>query len=319
LPDTTFPQGDQHTGLVVRAQSGFLTVVTDSAEYTCRLRGRLKQGDAEGDLVAVGDRVTFTPQTDGRGVIEYVHERQAAFSRIRTGIKREFRQILLANPDQIVIVFACAEPEPSTRMLDRFLVIAEKQGIDALIVANKLDLVTPKQAEDIFGLYPTLGYPVVYTSARTGDGVDQLRHYLKDKLSALTGPSGVGKSSLLNAVQPDLGLHVRTVSDTTSKGRHTTRVRELFPLDVGGYVADTPGIRSLALWDTEPEELDAYFIELRDLVADCQFSDCTHTHEPGCAVLAAVAAGEVHKQRYHSYLRLRFGDDSEEFMTSDSP
>jgi ribosome biogenesis GTPase len=301
-------------GLVIRAQSGFLVVHTDAGDYTCRLRGRLKQGDQEGDRVAVGDRVTITPQEDGSGVIETVHERQAEFARIRTGIKRDFRQILLANPDQIVAVFACAQPEPSLRMLDRFLVIAEKQMVDALIVANKVDLVTPQAAQAVFGLYEELGYPVVYTSAVTGQGVDRLREHLQGKLSALAGPSGVGKSSLLNAIQPDLGLQVRSVSEATSKGRHTTQVRELFPLDVGGYVADTPGIRSLAPWDTEPEELDAYFVELRPLVADCQFSDCTHTHEPGCAVLAAVEAGEVAPQRYHSYLRLRFGDESEEMI-----
>ena len=301
-------------GLVIRAQSGFLTVRTDPGDYTCRLRGRLKQGEQEGDYVGVGDRVTITPEADGSGVIERIHERTAEFSRMRSGIKREFRQILLANPDQIVTVFACVQPEPSLRMLDRFLVIAEKQAVEAVVVANKVDLVTMEHAQSIFGIYTQLGYPVVYTSAHTGRGVAQLREHLKGKLSALTGPSGVGKSSLLNAIQPDLGLHVRSVSETTSKGRHTTRVRELFPLDIGGYVADTPGIRSLALWDTEPEELDAYFIEMRDLVSDCQFSDCTHTHEPGCAVLAAVDAGEVARERYNSYLRLRFGDDSEEFM-----
>jgi ribosome biogenesis GTPase len=305
---------DALDGLVIRAQSGFLTVRTDAGDYTCRLRGRLKQGEQEGDRVAVGDRVTITPEEDGSGVIERIHERTAEFSRMRSGIKREFRQILLANPDQIVVVFACAQPEPSLRMLDRFLVIAEKQAVEAVVVANKVDLVTPEHAQSIFRIYTQLGYPVVYTSAHTGQGVAQLREHLKGKLSALTGPSGVGKSSLLNAIQPDLGLHVRSVSESTSKGRHTTRVRQLFPLDLGGYVADTPGIRSLALWDTEPEELDAYFIEMRELVADCQFSDCTHTHEPGCAVLAAVDAGEVARERYNSYLRLRFGDDSEEFM-----
>jgi ribosome biogenesis GTPase / thiamine phosphate phosphatase len=307
LPDTL-------DGLVIRAQSGFLTVATDAGDYTCRLRGRLKQGQQEGDIVAVGDRVTISPEEDGRGVIERIHERTAEFSRMRSGIKREFRQILLANPDQIVAVFACAEPSPSLRMLDRFLVIAEKQAVDAVVVANKVDLVTAEHARALFGIYTQLGYPVVYTSAHTGQGVAGLREHLKGKLSALTGPSGVGKSSLLNAIQPDLGLHVRSVSESTSKGRHTTRVRELFPLDLGGYVADTPGIRSLALWDTEPEELDAYFVEMRELVAGCQFSDCTHTHEPGCAVLAAVDAGEVARERYNSYLRLRFGDESEEFM-----
>lgn len=301
-------------GLVVRAQSGFLTVETDRGQFICRLRGRLKQGMTEGDIVAVGDRVTITPDVDGTGTIEAVQARSAAFSRIRTGIKRDYRQILLANPDQIVAVFACAQPEPHLRMLDRFLVIAEKQGIAALIVANKVDLVTPSQAKALFGMYEELGYTVLYTSAHTGEGLALLRDHLQDKISALAGPSGVGKSSLLNAIQPDLGLHVRAVSDATSKGTHTTHVRELFPLDVGGYVADTPGIRSLALWDTEPEELDAYFVEMRTRVADCQFSDCTHTHEPGCAIQAAVEAGMINPQRYHSYLRLRFGDESDMYI-----
>jgi ribosome biogenesis GTPase / thiamine phosphate phosphatase len=300
-------------GLVIRAQSGFLTVETDKGEYTCRLRGRLKQGETEGDIVAVGDRVSITPYDDGSGMIDYVHERSTVFSRTRSGIKKDFRQILLANPDQLVIVFACAEPEPHLRMLDRFLVIAEKQRIDALIVANKVDLVTQSQAEGIFGLYKELGYRVLYTSALTGVGVDDLQEGLKDKISALAGPSGVGKSSLLNTIQPDLGLHVRAVSEATSKGRHTTQVRELFPLDVGGYVADMPGLRSLALWDIEPEELDAYFIEIRNLVSECQFNDCTHSHEPGCAVRKAVEDGEVTPERYASYLRLRFGDDSEDY------
>jgi len=238
-------------------------------------------------------------------MIEEVEERKQAIVRLDPRPQGEYQQILLANADQAIFVFACARPSPKLRMLDRFLVIAEKQGIPAVILANKVDLVGMEQAERTFGLYPDLGYPVLYTSAKTGQGVEALRELLKGVISALAGPSGAGKSSLLNAMQPGLGLEVNEVSKAVNKGVHTTVMRQLIPLAEGGYVADTPGWKSLALWDTEPEEMDSYFPELRERVAQCQFSDCTHIHEPGCAVLAAVEAGEIHPDRYDSYLRLR--------------
>jgi len=215
--------------------------------------------------------------------------------------------VLLANADQAVFVFACAHPNPKLRMLDRFLVIAEKQRVPAVIVANKIDLV--ENAKEIFGLYEPLGYRVIYTSTKTGAGVDELHDTLKNKISALAGPSGVGKSSLLNEIQPGLGLAVNEISKVMNKGKHTTVTRQMFPLVGGGYVADTPGWKSLALWDTEPEEMEAYFPELRELVQDCQFSDCSHTHEPKCAVLAAVKDGRVHPERFESFLRLRAGQE----------
>jgi ribosome biogenesis GTPase len=276
---------------------------------TCHLRGRLKQGKHVGDIAAVGDRVKVTCQPDGTGSIEAVEPRLSALVRLDPRPQGVYQQVILANPDQAVFVFACSRPVPRLRMLDRYLVIAEKQGLSALIIANKIDLVGIKQAEKIFGFYPPIGYPVIYTCAKTGQGVEELRMRLAGKVSALAGPSGVGKSSLLNAVQPGLGLAVREISEAVHKGRHTTSVRELFPLEGGGYVADTPGMRSLALWDTEPEELDGYFPELAPLVAECQFNDCTHKTEPGCAVRAAVAAGRVHPLRYDSYLRLRAGEE----------
>ena len=295
------------SGLIIRAQSGFFTVETGAGAVVCGLRGRLKQGRHDGDLAAVGDRVLVTVLTDGSGVIEEVKQRKQAIVRLDPRPRGFYQQVLLANCDQAVFVFACAQPNPKLRMLDRFLVIAEKQKIPALIVANKIDLAdNPKK---IFGLYETIGYRVIYTSAETGAGVDALRDALAKKISALAGPSGAGKSSLLNALQPGLGLAVNKVSTAINKGKHTTVARQLLPLAEGGYVADTPGWKSLALWDTEPEEMDAYFPELAPLVPACQFSDCSHTHEPGCAVLTALKAGKIHPERYDSYLRLRAGKD----------
>ena len=302
-------------GLVIRSQSGFYTVQTPDSQYVCRLRGRLKQVEKEGDRVisghrvALGDWVRVQPLEDGSGAIEEIEPRQRMFSRLAPNPQGDFQQILIANPDQVVLIFACAQPEPHLGMLDRFLVIAEKQGIPVLILANKIDLVPMEQAQTLFAPYAALGYEVVYTSALRRQGVDELRQRLAGKISLFTGPSGAGKSSILNAVQPGLGLAVSQVSQATQKGRHTTVVRQMFPLEMGGYVADTPGLKALALWDIEPEELDAYFPELRSRVKDCQFNDCTHVHEPGCAVLQAVEAGEIHVKRYHSYLNMRFGDE----------
>ncbi len=309
---------ERYPGLITRMLSGFYTVHLEGPtpgdgprDVVCHLRGRLKRERFEGDILAIGDRVKISLLPEGKGMIEEIEERRTALVRMAPTPRGEYRQILLANPDQVVLVFACAQPEPRLRMLDRFLVICEKQGIPPVIVANKVDLVGQEAAIGIFGLYTGLGYRVLYTSVKSGAGLIELHDLLVGKISGLAGPSGVGKSSLLNAIQPELGLAVRAVSESTAKGRHTTVTRQLFPLDEGGYVADLPGLKSLALWDTEPEELDGYFPELRDLVAECQFSDCTHRNEPGCAVRRALAEGRVHPARYESYLRMRYGDEEE--------
>jgi ribosome biogenesis GTPase / thiamine phosphate phosphatase len=295
------------TGLIIKAQSGFFTVETGQGLIVCQLRGKLKQGRALGDIAAVGDRVRITVLPDGSGVIEEVEERERAIVRLDPRPQGEYQQILLANPDQAVFVFACANPSPRLKMLDRYLVIAEKQKVPAWIVANKIDLVDdPKK---LFGLYESIGYRVLYTSSKLKAGLDEFKNILTGRVSALAGPSGVGKSTLLNAIQPGLGLAVNEISAAMNKGRHTTVTRQLFPVEGGGYVADTPGWKSLALWDTQPEELDAYFPELRELVQHCQFSDCTHTHEPDCAVRLALNEGKIHPDRYASYLRLRLGRD----------
>jgi ribosome small subunit-dependent GTPase A len=234
--------------------------------------------------------------------------RKSVLSRQLSGVNYEYQQILLANPDQVLFVFACAQPDPSLRMLDRFLVVAEKQQIQAVIVANKLDLVTREHAQALFEVYRRIGYDLIYTSTLTGEGIPELKSRLQGKLNSMAGPSGVGKTSLLNSLQPGLAQEVGAVSrGLTGKGMHTTQVKQLFPLDGGGYLADVPGLRTLALWDIQGEELDAYFREIAPLVPECQFNDCTHSHEPGCAVRKAAEEGRIDPRRYDSYLRLRFG------------
>lgn len=313
-------------GLVIKSQSGFFDVSPLSVSppggennpfpmrgkagmgiISCQLRGRLKQGGRKGDLLAVGDRVWISILPEGTGMIEEILPRERAIVRMDPRPRGVYRQILLANPDQALFVFACASPDPRMRMLDRFLVIAEQQNIPAVIVANKVDLVGQEKAEAIFGHYQKIGYPVLYTSAQKNIGVEKLRQVLEGKLSALAGPSGVGKSSLMNTMQPGLGLAVNEISAALNRGKHTTNFRQLLPLKNGGYVADTPGWKSLALWDTQPEELDGYFPEIAPLVAQCRFSDCTHVHEPGCAVLKALKSGELHSERFNSFLRMRDG------------
>lgn len=294
-------------GWITRLLSGFYTVQTPQGDVVCQLRGRLKKNRSSGDIIALGDHVRIQLQNDGTGSIEEIAPRTSALVRTAPAARGVYRQVLLANPDQAVFVFACANPTPHLRMLDRFLIVAERQGVPPLIVANKLDLATPEVIRQ-FDIYPPLGYPVIFTSAKSGQGVAELRERLIGKLSAFAGPSGVGKTSLLNAVEPGLGLAVKEVSTLTHKGRHTTNIRQLFPLADGGYVADLPGMRMLSLWDIQPEELDGYFPELRDLVQECRYNDCTHQNEPGCAVIEGVQQGRVSSERHESYLRLRYGE-----------
>ncbi|MBW8010148.1 MAG: ribosome small subunit-dependent GTPase A [Chloroflexi bacterium] len=298
-------------GIVIRLQSGFYTLAVDGSQVVARLRGKFKQGRRTGDILAVGDWVQFSRQNDGSGMIEVIEQRQRQLSRLSPTPGGTFEQIIIANPDQAVFVFSCAEPIPRMRMLDRFLIIAEERDIPALIVANKTDLVSRKKSRELFGHYLEIGYELIYTSAKKKSGISKLKKLLNGKVSVLAGPSGTGKSSLLNVIQPDLGLHVSEVSRVTGKGRHTTVVREMFLLEGkdNGYIADTPGLKALALWDIEPEELDGYFPELADLVPNCKYNNCTHLQEPECAVLEALESGRIHPERYESYVRLRLGDD----------
>ena len=299
----------EQTGLVVKTQSGFFTVQTDSGLVTCKLRGTLKQGSKKTELCVIGDRVTIEMQADGTGVIKAIAPRGRVLSRVEpseyAGTSTEREQVIIANLDQAVFVYAAARPAPHLRMLDRLLVAAEKAAIPSIaIVVNKIDL-AEAEARKTFAIYEQIGYPVLYVSAEQHINIEPLHDLLVGKLSVFTGPSGVGKSSLLNAVQPGLGRAVRAVSEKLTKGRHTTVNAELIPLVGDGYVADTPGIRQIAPWDVEPDELDAYYREIHPHVSECRFSDCTHTNEPGCGVRAAVESGAISQERYESYLRLR--------------
>ena len=209
IPKTTPSEGvDTITGIVVRSQAGFFTIDTEDGQITARLRGRFKQGKRTGDLIAVGDRVSVSIQPDETAMIEEVEERRSKISRLAPTPRGEYEQIIIANLDQAILTFSCEDPPPNFRMLDRFLIITEEQGIPAVIVANKIDLVGKRGAKKMFGHYHKLGYPVVYTSAKNGKGIRKLRKILHKKLSVFAGPSGAGKSSLLNAVQPALGLQV---------------------------------------------------------------------------------------------------------------
>ena len=297
-------------GRVVKAISGFFTVETEKGPVVAHLPGRLKKEWRDTSLVAVGDLVTISLREDGTGIIETIAPRKSTLSRARPSprnrhLASDQEQVLVANLDQVVFVFAAKKPHPSLRKLDRFLVVAEMNKLTAVICVNKIDLTGLEKARQMFNLYEEIGYRVIYTSVPERRGIDELRALLKDKITVFAGSSGVGKSSLLNVIQPGLGLKVSEVSRASGKGVHTTRYAEQFPLDFGGYVADTPGIRGLALFDVEPAELDAYFREIAPYVADCRFSDCSHRHEPGCAVRPAVKQGKISRRRYESYLRLR--------------
>lgn len=295
------------TGRIVRAQSGFFEVETEAGVLTAQLRGRLKEERKDTDIAALGDLVQVRDLGDGKAAIESVEPRQRVLSRRAPFGEKE--QVIVANPDQAVFVFSCDDPQPNPRMLDRLLVAAEREGVPSRICVNKFDLDEGGTCEGIFARYREIGYPLHFTSAKTGQGVDELRRELADRISVFAGPSGVGKTSLLNTIQPGLALRTGEIREQTRKGKHTTVSLKLVRLEVGGFIADTPGMKAFALWDIEPEELDAYFPEIRPLVAECQFSDCTHLHEPGCAVREALEAGEIHPERYESYRRMRAGED----------
>ena len=282
--------------------------------WRCRVRGRLKKGPRQAQTVAVvGDRVTYRALDEAAeppsGVVEEVLPRRNRISRLaarRSG--GQIEQVLMANLDQVVAVQSVREPEPQTGFVDRLLVAAERFGVDGVLVLNKIDLANDDDGDAPgavdWDYFARLGYRVLRTSAATGQGLDELRELLSGRISILLGASGVGKSSLLNRLQPGLGLRVGEVTDRTGLGRHTTTSTELFPFSGGGFIADSPGIRGFDPWDIAPQDVRDYFPDFAATAAACRFRSCLHRDEPGCGVKDAVVRGEIPSWRHQAYLLL---------------
>ena len=317
MPEPTvsdLPPGTELSGVIMRGYGLYFDVSTPQGLLRCTLRGTLKRARRKTDPAAVGDRVRATlttPETDPpEGVVEEILPRTRSLSRLARGTQ-DIEQVIVANPDQLVAVFAIHEPEPHPGLVDRFLLIAEARGLEAVICVNKVDLAQPGDVERFTEPYHVAGYPIVGTSAKRGIGLDELRTRLAGKVSAFAGPSGVGKSSLLNAIAPErLRLQERTgeISRATGKGRHTTTWTTLFQIGPDTYVADTPGIRALQLWGVDFDHLDTLYPEFRAYRDSCYYADCRHLNEPSCAVRDALVAGAIHPNRYESYVSFLKGD-----------
>ena len=311
-------------GVVIGGTGGVWQVRTDDGTVVdASMRGRLKKSNSgkrpDGSLrrdtilagtanlkLAVGDDIHLeqSERGDGWAIAEILPRRSKLARRAPGGGQGE--RIVAANVDQVVIMFAAAKPDPHPRMLDRFLVIAEGNDLPARIIVNKVDLVGEDVARERFGDYERIGYPVHYTCVKTGAGLEGARAMLSGRRSVLTGPSGVGKSSLLNALFPGSNLRVGAISESVNKGRHTTVGAIMLPLPDGdgGYVIDTPGLREVGMWSLPADRLEHCFPEMRNLREGCRFADCRHVTEPDCTIRDALQKGAISAARYDSYLRL---------------
>ena len=275
--------------------------MADGKVFRCATRRLLKtMSTDQRHVVATGDRVLVRIAGEDEGIIERVEPRHGVISRTSRGRQH----VIVANVDQMLIVASAAEPVIKPHLIDRMIVTAEKSDIQPVVLINKVDLVDPCQLQTLAGEYGQLGYPVLMVSAATGQGIPLLRECIKHRESVVAGQSGVGKSSLLNAIQPSLALQVREVSTENQKGKHTTTSASIIALEMGGWIVDTPGIRQFQLWDVIPEEVAGYYRDFRPFVSCCKFPDCTHIHEAECAVKDAVADGLIGLRRYDSYCQM---------------
>lgn len=307
-------------GIVIQAQAGIYFVKTSDGQIVeCVLRKKLKREFMTDDNkflytdpVAVGDEVEITIVEGEKGAIEEIMPRRTKISRMAAG-PVPVEQVIVANADQMIIMMSTKLPPFKSRLLDRLLIVAEAGELDPIIIINKMDLLKDKEKSNLYKqtkIYQDIGYKVLYISALNNEGTDKVIEVMKDKMSAIIGHSGTGKTTLIKAIQPNLDLRTNEVSLKTQRGRHTTTYVRLYDLDFGGSIVDTPGIREVGLWDVWKTELDLYFREFQPYIGKCRFSDCSHLTEPGCLIIDALQKGTINRSRYDSYVKLRTTDDN---------
>ena len=304
-----------HTGLVIRNTGSWYTVKTDDGGQLidCKIKGNFRlKGIRSTNPVAVGDHVTLVPNNEGTAFITEIADRRNYIIRKASNLSKQ-SHIIAANVDQAMLVVTVNYPQTSTTFIDRFLASAEAYRIPVVLIFNKVDILDDDELrylDMMINLYETVGYECRSISAERGDGVETAMQLLEGKVTVLSGNSGVGKSTLINRLLPDANLRTAEISDAHNTGMHTTTFSEMLPLPSGGYIIDTPGIKGFGTFNIEPEELSGYFKEIFRFSRDCRFSNCTHTHEPGCAVLKAVEDHYIAASRYQSYLSML--EDKEE-------
>lgn len=301
-------------GLVIRnTGSWYLVKAEDGREIECKIKGNFRlKGIRSTNPIAVGDYVRIKTNNEGTAFIYEIEDRKNYIIRKASNLSKQ-SHILAANLDQSMLVVTISQPETSTTFIDRFLASAEAYRVPVKLIFNKTDLYNEEERsylKALITLYTHIGYPCFCISAQTGEGIDAIREEIKDKVTLFSGHSGVGKSTLINAIHPNLKLRTAKISDYHKKGMHTTTFSEMFPLEGGGYIIDTPGIKGFGTFDFEHEEIAHYFKELFHYSKECRYYNCTHTHEPGCAVLQAVENHLISQSRYASYLSML--EDKEE-------